>query len=76
MIATALPLDRFEPVLLEDIVAEAELLTRTDRKYVVSAERAGEILRELGAECRILTIDGQRDFGYESVYFDTPDHLS
>lgn len=69
-------LDRFDPVTLDDLVAEAALLTRVDRKYVVERGRVARILDSLDAGTRVLEIDGARRFAYASVYFDTPDLLS
>jgi len=73
---TALATDRFEAVTLDELVADAALLTRVDRKYVVPAPSAAALLAWLDAGTRVLEIDGARDFAYESVYFDTPDLLS
>lgn len=69
-------LARFAPVGLDELVAEAELLTRVDRKYVVDRGELDRILGGLDGATRVLEIDGARDFAYESVYFDTPDLLS
>ena len=54
-------------------MALAELQTRVDRKYFVPAEVFRRMIAELAGELRVLDIDGRRTFGYESVYFDTPD---
>ncbi len=51
----------------------AELQTRVDRKYFVPADVFRRMIAELAGEMRVLDIDGKRTFGYESVYFDTPD---
>jgi hypothetical protein len=56
-------------------VESAELLTRVDRKYFVPAKTFRALIAELGS-CRVLEIDGQRTFDYESVYFDTPGLLT
>ena len=69
-------LDRFGPVRLDELVAEASLLTRVDRKYVVPREDLAAVIAALDPSTRVLEIDGARDFAYESVYFDTPDLLS
>lgn len=68
--------DAFAAVALDELVAEAALLTRVDRKYLVPAAEAAVILRELDPASRVLEIDQRRDFAYDSVYFDTPDRLS
>lgn len=69
-------LDRFDAVTLDDLVTEASLLTRVDRKYVVPRVALEPVLAALDERTRVLEIDGGRDFAYESVYFDTPDLLS
>lgn len=66
----------FAPVCLDELVAEAALLTRVDRKYLLPESDAAEILAALDAGTRVLEIDGRRDFAYDSVYFDTADHLA
>jgi spore coat protein CotH len=65
-------LEALTPVDLETIDATARLQTRKDRKYVVDARTLLTALRNLTAPIRILEIDGQRWFGYESIYFDSP----
>jgi VTC domain len=62
-----------EPIGLAELNALAELQTRVDRKYFVPAEVFQRMIGELTRELRVLDIDGRRTFGYESVYFDTPD---
>ena len=44
--------------------------TRVDRKYIVEAETAAKVLFTLDAGASVMEIDDQRDFAYESVYFD------
>lgn len=73
---TALPLDRLTPVPLADMLAEAPLMTRTDRKYVLTRGECAHWLTTLPPTTRILDIDGTRDPRYESVYFDTDDLLT
>ena len=60
------------PLTLEQVLAVADLQTRTDRKYLVPPEVFGRLVDALGAGLGILEIDGARRFRYESVYFDTP----
>lgn len=62
-----------DPVGLDDLVATAALQARVDRKYVVPVDRLADLLDGLEPGTRVLEIDGRRDFGYESVYFDTSD---
>lgn len=69
-------LDRFGSVTLGEMVSEAALLARVDRKYVVPRRELETILGAIDERTRVLEIDGMRRFSYESVYFDTPDLLS
>ncbi len=64
-------LDVLRPISLAEIDATVALQSRHDRKYVVRAEVLAELIGLLGAETRVLEIDGARSFGYESLYFDT-----
>ena len=69
-------IDDLPSVSLAKIGNTAGLQTRRDRKYVVSPEFVDRLISELWPEVLALEIDGQRDFGYESLYFDTPDLVS
>lgn len=65
-------LDRLWPVTLEDLLSEAELQTRIDRKYVLAADELAGVLDALPGSPRVLEIEGRRRFAYRSTYFDTP----
>jgi hypothetical protein len=67
---------RFAPVSLEDLKAEAEFLTRRDRKYLVPVDRVGEVIDEIDQSARVLEIDGRRCFDYVTPYFDTNVHAA
>ena len=41
---TLAPLKRFRTIGLDDLVARAEMLTRIDRKYLLTQAEAGEFL--------------------------------
>jgi hypothetical protein len=69
-------IERLDPVDLIELDAVAALQTRRDRKYVIPIEVAARVVGRLGDASRVLEIDGRRRFHYESVYFDTPDHIS
>lgn len=74
--SVALPIGRFAPIALDELTAEAALLSRVDRKYLVPAAEAAELLHRLDPDSRVLEMGGRRDFAYDSVYFDTADRLS
>lgn len=61
------------PISLSELNEKAAMQTRIDRKYIVDAEYAARVLATLPAEAAVLEIGGQREFSYDSVYFDTPD---
>ena len=60
------------PVTLAELEHRAGLLTRSDRKYLVTPDRLEEVLGRWSPALHILDVDGRRHFAYESVYFDTP----
>lgn len=64
------------PVGLDELLATAELQTRVDRKYALTTGDLTMLLDLLPPEVRVLDIGGAREFGYASVYFDTPDRES
>lgn len=61
------------PVTLDELNETAALLTRVDRKYVLTTAAVARILEDLPSAARVLEIDGSRRFRYHSTYFDTPD---
>jgi hypothetical protein len=72
MNTTLVPLDDLAPITLDELNADAALLTRVDRKYVVAPEQLDRLIDRVAEQARILEIDGHRQFDYRSVYFDTP----
>jgi hypothetical protein len=60
---------------LRSLESGAALLHRIDRKYVVPVASLEHLVTQLTGrdDWAALEIDGLRLFGYESVYFDTPD---
>ena len=62
-----------EPIGLDELMALAELQTRVDRKYFVPADVFRRLIAALGDDIQVLDMGGRRTFGYESVYFDTPE---
>lgn len=70
------PLDRLALIGLDELVEEAALLARVDRKYVVPAAALPDLLAAVPASTRALEIDGTRRFGYRSTYLDTAGRAS
>ncbi len=71
-----LHLEHLAPVDLDELNSHAALLSRVDRKYVLSHAAHVGLLAALGDNCRVLEVDGSRAFRYESIYFDTSNHES
>ena len=59
-------------VTLDEVNGAASLQTRVDRKYILCQSELAAVLAALVDRLSALEIEGQRSFGYESVYFDTP----
>ncbi len=58
-------------ISLAEVNEIAELQTRIDRKYVVDESTATDLIVAVARAYSVLEIGGRRDFGYESIYFDT-----
>lgn len=70
------PLTALPAISLDELVAEAALLTRVDRKYLLQARELEQVMTSLPSGTRALEIDERRTFGYASTYFDTADRAS
>ena len=62
------------PISLAEVLDEAALQVRVDRKYLVPVGAFITMTNRLSDRFAVLDIDGRRSFSYESVYFDSPDH--
>lgn len=62
------------PIELAELVSEAQLMTRIDRKYLLPVHDAMRALESLPSGARVLEIAGRRRLAYDSVYFDTAGH--
>jgi hypothetical protein len=69
-------MNHLESISLDELMRVAALQTRVDRKYILRADKAETVLKNLDAATQVLEIDWQRASNYESVYFDTPELLS
>ncbi|MDG4785637.1 polyphosphate polymerase domain-containing protein [Micromonospora sp. WMMD1102] len=70
------PPAHLESIGLAELTERAALQTRVDRKYVLPIDEARSVVSQVGPDTMVLEIDGQRCFGYRSVYFDTPELTS
>ncbi|MFI7638820.1 polyphosphate polymerase domain-containing protein [Nonomuraea sp. NPDC049400] len=61
------------PIGLEEV---PELMSRVDRKYIVTGTTMAALAAELGDRFAVLRIGARRQFRYSSTYFDTPDLLT
>lgn len=61
------------PISLAELTESSALMSRVDRKYFVPRAVVEELISENVTGARVLEIDGQRNFTYETVYFDSPD---
>ena len=59
------------PVTLDELVRRASLLVRMERKYLLDPADLAAVLARL-SDVQVLEIDGRREFGYHSLYLDTP----
>jgi hypothetical protein len=64
------------PIDVNTLGQRAGLMTRRDRKYLVDLSLVPTLVDRLHADALVLEIDGRRQFGYESCYFDTPDLIA
>lgn len=58
-------------VSLEQVNQRARMMSRMDRKYVLSSDQCAGILAQLPDETPVMSIGGALSQRYESVYFDT-----
>jgi len=61
-----------KPITLEELDERASLQRRVDQKYLVPRAVFESLLAKLDSRYQQLEIDGERAFGYESIYLDTP----
>lgn len=62
-----------ETISLNELNGVAALQSRVDRKYLLDDDALQRVVCGLANGARLLEIDGQSQFDYSSVYFDTPD---
>ncbi len=62
-----------KPISLEELDERASLQRRVDQKYLVPRAVFESVTAKLDSGYQVLAIDSEREFQYESIYFDTPD---
>jgi hypothetical protein len=67
-----LALSQFDRIDLGTLNARADMMTRRDRKYVLTSGQLAGLQSALADHFDVLEIAGNRRFGYHSWYFDTP----
>jgi hypothetical protein len=65
--------NRFEPINLYELDT-VQLMNRFDTKFVFPAYRLSDIIKMTGDNYKILEINKQRSFQYNTTYFDTINH--
>ncbi|MGO2658666.1 polyphosphate polymerase domain-containing protein [Mycetocola reblochoni] len=65
-------LEGTQTIGLDELNAAAGLLTRVDRKYLLSASELAAVVAALPEGSRVLQIEGALSSAYSSTYFDTP----
>ncbi|MDA3953630.1 MAG: polyphosphate polymerase domain-containing protein [Bacteroidales bacterium] len=65
-------LQHIDPISLDELY-DYKLLNRIDTKYICSATYLNQIIDRVGNEFKIQASGSERIFGYESLYFDTPE---
>jgi hypothetical protein len=74
MIGIAGILKEFTPVGLKEMQG-VKFMNRIDTKYLFSVSKLQSLLQNIASGYQVLEIDGQREFSYKTVYFDTPELL-
>jgi hypothetical protein len=65
-------LQLIDPISLDEL-CDYKLLNRIDTKYICNAKYINQIIDRVGSDFRIQASGSKRVFGYESLYFDTPE---
>jgi hypothetical protein len=63
---------QFSPISLDEMDA-VKLMDRIDMKFILPFEQFTGILPQLAQNYKVLTIDDNRVFSYQTDYYDTPD---
>lgn len=66
-------LQQFDSLAMSELMDRAELMDRSDRKFVFHRDLLSAILLDCVADYHILEMGGHRYFDYDTEYYDTPD---
>lgn len=65
----------FATISLEELNATMSLMERIEKKYMISLEDLGKLMKEFHNDYYILAIKGNSIFTYDNIYMDTDDFL-
>ena len=68
----ALDFSELQPISLEELISQAAMLTRVDRKYVLPRGEVQRIIQGLDPNTKTLVHNQKVPQAYRSTYFDTP----
>ena len=67
-------LEGFRQITLEEMDS-VKLMNRVDTKFVLTEGQLAEFLEMCAVDYKVLTIEGKKVAGYESLYYDTADRV-
>lgn len=65
----------FDTISLEELNATMSLMERIEKKYMISLNDLGKIMKQLHKDYYILAIKGNSIFTYDNIYMDNKDFL-
>lgn len=65
----------FDTISLEELNATMSLMERIEKKYMISLNDLGKLMKEFYKDYYILAIKGNSIFTYDNIYMDTKDFL-
>ena len=66
-------LKNFDTISLDELNATMSLMERIEKKYMISLEDLGKLMKEFHNDYYILAIKGNSIFTYDNIYMDTDD---
>ena len=65
----------FSPISLNQLNASMSLMERVEKKYLITLQDLGKIMKELKDNYFILSINNNSIFVYDNIYMDTDDFI-